>query len=172
MCGTFWVFAEEELARLCRKNLIGKGCPLASAPWATIIEFHAQDLTALDQGSDWRCPPAKVRAPDGRVFSFKACERTPKNMTDDTAAMVNTSIDTINACSLVSTRRHRTTYISPGMEGIAVTQPSVAINDSRPSATSEASESATPRRDPYRRHPARSHQQSETPSGAPATRKS
>jgi hypothetical protein len=95
--------------------------------------LHAKDLIALDQGNDWRRPPEKVQAPDGRVLCFKACEKTAINVNGDTETMANNSIDTINVYSRLYKKAPENVHI-PRMEGIVVTEPSIDIKDSSPSA--------------------------------------
>lgn len=95
--------------------------------------LHAKELNSPDQGLDWRCPPKKVQALDGRVFAFETCQKTAKYMDDDVGTLVNTSMDIISVYSRLYKKTPDNTRISR-MEGIVVTEPSLDIKDSSPSA--------------------------------------
>jgi hypothetical protein len=95
---------------------------------------NAEHLVDVNQGVNWRCPPEKVQVSDGRVFTFKACEKTSRYMGEGKGvALVNDSLDTINVYARLYKKTPLDIYI-PRMEGIVVTQPSLDIKDSSPDA--------------------------------------
>ncbi|KXT04468.1 hypothetical protein AC578_8711 [Pseudocercospora eumusae] len=57
--------------------------------------FRSTDLMVLDKDQDWRQPPHKLQAPDGKVYYFKACEQSAVHMPDK--KVVNHSLDAIAA---------------------------------------------------------------------------
>ncbi|EME85547.1 uncharacterized protein MYCFIDRAFT_82709 [Pseudocercospora fijiensis CIRAD86] len=57
--------------------------------------FCSTDLVVLDKEQDWRQPPQKVQAPDGKIYFFKACEQSAMHMPDQ--KVVNHSLDAIAA---------------------------------------------------------------------------
>jgi hypothetical protein len=46
----------------------------------SIQQYHAQDLEVLNADRDWRAPPYKLRAADGQVFYFVACQKSAQNV--------------------------------------------------------------------------------------------
>ncbi|KAF7193159.1 hypothetical protein HII31_05503 [Pseudocercospora fuligena] len=58
-------------------------------------KFRSTDLVVLDRDQDWRQPPHKVQAPDGKIYYFKACEQSAMHMPEK--KVVNQSLDAIAA---------------------------------------------------------------------------
>ena len=119
-----------------------------------LAHYHAKDLVVLDKEKNWRTPPHKVQTPDGQVFSFKACNKTAKNVTRD--ILENHSIDSINVHSLLFTRVATNVRI-PLLKGIVVTEPSEDIIDSSPGAAWSS--------DPRAEHANQQHQDKELVAG-------